>query len=97
MQNEYKTDAGFSFAVMPKSPIGKTIIRGVMFVNVETMPIGAKIIGVSHGGEVIDFTFKPNRIEVHGDIITFLDSNRDAGFTAEVSFKRGTTLKVEVK
>lgn len=68
-------------------------------VAVEAMPLNAEIIGVYQDGDLIEFTFKPNRIEIHDDIITFLDTHRhgDSGFTAEVSFKRGTLLKIKVK
>ncbi|UGO53153.1 hypothetical protein HAZELMIKA_63 [Klebsiella phage vB_KaeD_HazelMika] len=98
MQTECKINAGIFVGANP--PIRQTVtVKGVMFIKVEAMPLDAKIIGVVQGDEVIDFVFKPNRIEVHDDLITFLDSHRnsDNGFTAEVSFKRGAILKVEVK
>ena len=63
---------------------------------VEKMPLGAEIVEVEYEGELLPFSFKPNRIEVHNDTITFLHSQRMAGFTAEVSFKRGTMLQVIV-
>lgn len=63
---------------------------------VEKMPLGAEIVAVEYEGELLPFSFKPNRIEVHNDTITFLHSQRMAGFTAEVSFKRGTMLQVIV-
>ncbi|ANM45846.1 hypothetical protein BI040_gp04 [Escherichia phage vB_EcoS_NBD2] len=75
-------------------------ITHTMKMRVESMPLEARIIGVYQGDDLVDFVFKPNRIEVHDDIITFLDAHgahRGEGFTAEVSFKRGTILKVEVK
>lgn len=95
MQTEYKIHAG-----MRIKPLQNVTIKGVMYIKVEAMPLDAKIIGVCQGDEVIDFVFKPNRIEVHNDSITFLDAHgahRGEGFMAEVSFKRGTVLKVEVK
>lgn len=99
MQTEYKINAGIYVGANPT--IRQTVtVKGVMFLKVEAMPLDAKIIGVVQDGEVIDFVFKPNRIEVHDDLITFLDSRRhnsESGFTAEVSFKRGAILKVEVK
>lgn len=63
---------------------------------VERMPLGAEIVAVEHDGELLPFRFKPNRIEVHDDLITFLHTQSAAGFMAEVSFKRGTRLQVAV-
>lgn len=65
--------------------------------KIEDMPLAAKVMAVKvdsgDSGEWVDFYYVKNRIEIHDDIVTLLNSQR--GFTAEVSFKRGTLVKWE--
>lgn len=62
--------------------------------KIEDMPVSAKVMAVkgSHDNWV-DFYYVSNRMEIHADSITLL--NKQNGFMAEVSFKRGTMVKWE--
>lgn len=62
--------------------------------KIEDMPIAAKVMAVKDAYENwVDFYYVQNGIEIHDDTVTLL--NRKRGFTAEVSFKRGTMVKWE--
>lgn len=62
--------------------------------KIEDMPVAAKVMAVKDAYENwVDFYYVSNRMEIHDDIITLL--NKQSGFTAEVSFKRGTMVKWE--
>lgn len=62
--------------------------------KIEDIPVAAKVMAVKDGYENwVDFYYVSNRIEIHSDSITLL--NKQNGFMAEVSFKRGTMVKWE--
>lgn len=62
---------------------------------IERMPLGAIIQQVCNlDGDMVDFHFAPNRIEVHDDEVTLL--NKQRGFTAELSLHRGCIVQWEM-
>lgn len=69
--------------------------------DVELMPVGAILVGIQREcGEWDDLKFKPNRIEVHDDIICLLSgyagfSKKAISYSAEINIKRGTKVKIK--
>lgn len=70
--------------------------------KIENMPIGATITGICNGECGMEyFRIKPERYEIHDDIITILCGNAASGrsrgdYGLELNIKRGTNVKYEV-
>ena len=84
--------------------VGKTSVATSGISKIEEMPIGATITGICNGECGMEyFRIKPERYEVHDDIITILcgyaaggRSPNKVGYGLELNIKRGTNVKYEV-
>lgn len=64
---------------------------------IEDMPIGAKLLGFYHDGELVEIVISPNNIEVHENSYTLLlrYGVSPSRVFAEVNLKRGEIVRYE--